>query len=253
MSLVTMIIDGPRNQGQNVTDAIKTEFMTTGITTTDGSAIASLALHEVGFRRRWSGTRRTTTRRQMWARSAGERKATRPTTIEECIANDTNGGPFIKNLPGRMEPGLTTAIVPIPVLFIRAATGDEGMLKTITDAVMKVADAMMIIEGLTSTSTRPKAGTRCFVHMGLPGMTCGAALTSVQGGQAVAELRIIGPARSFEALIASSILPHRVIAFIKLRRVPGTLTFTAPSPFLAVCAASDYKTRVFVIAILPNW
>ncbi len=178
MSLVTMIIDGPRILGPSVTNAIMTESMTKGITTTDG-------------------------------------RTNLPTTIEEGITDDTNRGPFIKDLAGRREPDLTTTIVPIPALFIRAATVDEATLKTFTDAVMKVDDAMMTIEGHTATSTRPNADTRCIVHMGLLVMACGAAPMSVQEVQALADFMIIGPAKSFAALVTSSTLPHRVVVIIK--------------------------------------
>ncbi len=57
LSLVTMTIDGPLSQGSNDADAIKTGSMTMLTTTTDDSAIASLALHEGWLRHRRTGTR----------------------------------------------------------------------------------------------------------------------------------------------------------------------------------------------------
>ncbi len=82
------------------------------------------------------------------------------TTNEGRIASGTRWDRVTKSLATKREPGAVATIGPVPALLNHAATGGEERTKTIIDAVTKVADATMTIEGFTVANTRLNTVTK---------------------------------------------------------------------------------------------
>ncbi len=217
MTIVVIMMNGPLNQGLSDAGAIETESMTMLTTTTGGSAIASLALHERGLRHRRTGTRWTATRRRWWAPSAAAKKANLPTATEMHIAYCTYWDSLTRNLAAKRKLGVAIAGAPARVQINRAGTGDGEMWKAIADAVAKVTVEKMVVEGLTATSIRPSVVTKRIEQKRQLGTAGDAVLLAVLAVQA-------------EADTDSNTLPSLVIEDFVTRRTPGVRTVPAPWP-----------------------